>query len=258
MKPLFALVLGAALFGCAGAKKNPNDPDSAQEKAEAVPLGGRVQDKLEFSTPSGDPLDGIDWKAIDIPEAGKLRVTVLFGNPVCFCSVELFDPKGKSLQLHKEIKKEPRVDLVVAEAKPGRYLLKFSAKYAGDVSEYLVEPVFAAAPKPVKSSEPDDEDPVTPVAGSDPKPSETPAAVTESTLVATITKSKPGRAGYLLLTLDKGSADGLAEGTQGVISGVANGELRVTKVEANTAQAETAVSAKALKGHNEVTLTIKK
>jgi hypothetical protein len=243
-----------ALAGCSSlpflSKESATDPDSRRDKAEVIAIGGSAKDSLNVKES-----DSADWKAIELSEEGKLRVVVTFGNRSCFCQVELYDPAGKKLATHKDIDSRPRIDLVVDKATPGRYLLRFSARYEGDFSGYLVEPVFRASarPTPVEvATEP--EEPTEPKES----PETTPAVAEAPGLSAKITKSKPGSPGFLVLTLNKGSDDGLAEGDQGLIDGLEGGELRVIKVEKKSAQAETAVTAKTLKGHSTVTIKVKK
>src|SRR5205814_1856191 len=121
-------VLVLALAGCPhNGAQQAADPDSRRDKAEVVPLGGSSEDALNVK--SGD---ASDWKAIDVTEPGKLRLVVTFGNPSCFCQVELLDPGGKVVSTHKDIGSHPRIELIIDKATPGRYLLHFSAKYEGD------------------------------------------------------------------------------------------------------------------------------
>jgi hypothetical protein len=249
-----ALASAALLFAAPACKPrevlSAADPDARRDKAEPLALGGSYKDTLSFKES-----DAADWKAIEVPEAGRLRVVVYFGNPACFCQVELYDPAGKRVAAHSDIGTQPRADLVVEKAAGGRYLLKFSAKYEGDFSAYLVEPLFYAAPKP--KAAPVDDDP-----GGDEEPPDEPpitaAAPEPSALEVKILKIAPGRTGYQLLTLDKGSADGVTLGAQGLIEGLDDGEFRVTKVEEKSSQAETAVSAKTLKGRTRGAIKLKR
>src|SRR5690606_28708676 len=135
--------------------------------------------------------------AIDVPEEGKLRVVVYFGNRSCFCRVDLFDPNGKRLATHTDIGSRPRTDLLVENARPGRYFLRFSARYDGDFSAYFVEPVFyaAAQPKAPVVDEPE-EDPFSTENDS----SDTNNIATEEepqVIEASIIKSRAGKPGYL-------------------------------------------------------------
>jgi hypothetical protein len=241
MRFTIALFCTLSLFGCVkkGAK---TDPDSKKSKAQVVQVDSQVKDSLK-----GSEGDFEDWKAIEVKEPGKLRIMVLMGNVDCQCSVEMLDPDGNELLVYENFKKEPRVDVPVDKAKPGYYLIRLRAKKEYDYSAYLIETVFKAAPKVIKDTEPD------PEPEPDPKVVE-PAVVEVKPIQAKITKSKPGRAGYLVLTLDKGSKDGIAEGFVGTIEGLEKSEVKVVKVLDATSEAETATDAKSIKGKTAVTV----
>jgi hypothetical protein len=241
MRLLIGVLCVLSLVGCIK-KGNKNDPDGKKAKAQVVQVDTQVKDSLK-----GADGDFEDWKAIEVKEPGRLRVMVLMGNIDCQCSVEMLDPEGNEIASYNNFKKEPRLDVPVDKAKPGYYLVRLRAKKEFDYSAYLLETVFRAAPKPIKDNEPEPE----------PKVVE-PAVVEAKPINAKITKSKPGRAGYLVLTLDKGSKDGLSEGLIGAIDGLEKGELKIIKVLDGTSEAETALDAKSIKGKNNVTIQPKK
>jgi hypothetical protein len=239
-----------ALSGCVK-KGNPNDPDSKQKKATVIQVETQVRDTLQ-----GNKGDFEDWKAIEIKEPGKLRISVLMGNPDCQCSVAVLDADGKELAAYENFKKEPRFDVPVDKAKPGYYFVQLRAKKDFDYSAYLIETVFRASPKPVKSDPEPDPDPV--VTNPDPtKPDPNkpdPTIVEAEPIAAKITKSKSGRAGYIIIVLDKGTKDGVTEGATGTIDGVEKGEFKIIKVTEKTSEAESPIDAKAIKGKSAVTI----
>ena len=241
MRFMLIVLCALSLLSCLK-KGNKNDPDGKKDKAQVVQVDTQVKDSLK-----GADGDFEDWKAIEVKEPGKLRVMVLMGNIDCQCSVELLDPSGNELASYDNFKKEPRVDFPVDKAVKGYYMLHLRAKKEYDYSAYLLETVFRAAPKIIKDTDPDP-DPIV----------IEPAVVEAKPINAKITKSKPGRAGYLVLTLDKGSKDGLAEGLVGAIDGLEKSELKILKVLEGTAEAETATDAKSIKGKTTVTIQPKK
>jgi hypothetical protein len=241
MRFMISVLCALSLMGCLK-KGSKNDPDGKRAKAQVVQVDTQVKDSLK-----GADGDYEDWKAIEIKEPGRLRVMVLMGNTDCQCSVELLDPSGNKLASYNNFKKESRVDIPVDKAVQGYYLVRLRAKKEYDYSAYLLETVFRPAPKIIKDTEPEPE----PIVAE-------PALIEAAPITAKITKSKPGRAGYLVLILDKGSKDGLSEGLIGVIDGLEKSELKILKVLEGTAEAETTTDAKSIKGKTTVTIQPKK
>jgi hypothetical protein len=236
MRVLMLVFCAVSLMSCLK-KISTNDPDGKKTQPQVVQVDTQVKDSLQ-----GADGDFEDWKAIEVKEPGRLRVMVLMGNTDCQCSVELLDPSGSKIASYNNFKKEPRIDIPVDKAVQGYYLLHLSAKKEYDYSAYLVDTVFRPTPKIVKNPEPE------------PEPVVIEPVVEAQPINAKITKSKPGRAGYLLLILDKGSKDGLSEGLIGAIDGLEKSELKIIKVLEGTSEAETAIDAKAIKGKKTVTI----
>jgi hypothetical protein len=136
MLRIYSLLALCTLLSCVSVATQ-KDADAKKTAPTMLSLGESTVDELRVQTG-----DATDWKALDLREEGKLRFVIYFGNPACFCQVELFDPNGNKLETYQDVGQTPRRDLIVENAKPGRYYLHFSAKYEPDFSSYMVESLF--------------------------------------------------------------------------------------------------------------------
>lgn len=256
-KPLswaLALCLGAGALasGCASSGPNLSDADKVDRQRDgalAIFIKRKVTDELDVAQG-----DAVDWKYVDIPRAGVMRVAVAFDNPERIEGrVTLRDNFGTVLENFAIDGGNNLYTFAPVNATTGRYYVQLEAVSGASVYTVGVlfdEPDLSVSPIPdVAPSRPSNPGPSRPGPGPGPTPGPGPGpapVVTPTTpdpvvdpptntappepagvsITGSIRRITPLEDGGALLTVYVGNnADKIASGTSGTINGLGAGVI---------------------------------
>jgi len=230
-----ALFVLGLLFAFACAVEKPgidtaSGGDHKRDLAKKIPLGRTVTDSV--SAPKGDHTD---WKYIDVPEEGTLKVTVSVDNPNVSANVLVYDELGEPLQRAIVNAKEHSYDFEFPVDSGKKYFVKMAAtkfetvySVSNQFEKKQTAAIIAIAtreeprpravvaprkPAPAKPEEP-------------PPPEEDPTKIVVTTTILNVIPWKEGKSSRI--TFKQGSDQGIKRG--GVVAISTGGSCIVKEV----------------------------
>jgi hypothetical protein len=244
-------------------------PDAKRSGAQKLDVNKPHTDEVSYNNQ-----DKTDWYQVDLRgKAGVLTTLIHWDNDQSDVRIDVFDEFGQEIAASPVRDKGAKQKKLLTQIdRPGTYFIRVSAPTKIDGTVYTMEakwdqppPVQVAAPA---QGEPPNEPPM-PLTEDKPKrraprePRE-PREKSASETVAGRILTSYREGGGLVIYIDKGSHDGVKQGTTGTIldadtdTALNGGDIRVTKIiDANKCMATTTLRSLGSK-NNRVTLNVSK
>jgi hypothetical protein len=139
VRPLLGVCLLAAitLTACQLSPDSKSGEDRDRHLAKAISFGEWDMDALSYPA-----ADRTDWKKVEIPDDGTVRIELQCKSADTSVQMALFDTYGRALDKVQKIRGDSR-PLVVSQYIPeGRYFLKLQAVDDSDECEYSLKVSF--------------------------------------------------------------------------------------------------------------------
>jgi hypothetical protein len=276
MNRIFLTVTLTLAAACATTGSPPPSNFDADAKSGADAKRSGAQ-KLEVNKPHTDEVsytnqDKTDWYQVDLRgKAGVLTTLIHWDNDQSDVRIDVFDEFGQQIAASPVRDKGAKQKKLLTQIdRPGTYYVRVSAPTKVDGTVYTMEAKWdQPPPAQVAATEPPTNEPPMPLTEDKPKrrapreprePREKPAS--ESVPGRILTSYREGSG--LVIYIDKGSHDGVHQGTTGTIldsdteNPLSGGDIKVTKIiDANKCMATTTLRSLGSK-NNRVTLNVSK
>ncbi|HEV8322977.1 MAG TPA: hypothetical protein VG389_15290 [Myxococcota bacterium] len=234
-----------------------------REDADPIAVRGTTGNTVDYdlltSSVNFDEHDATDWVTVKVPGEGTLTVEYNWDSIKCKCSLVITDELG--YKLDSVSNKGKRASISVPTKTGGQYFIRFKAEAEGNKSVYSAKfsweravPVDTGAPVTAAPVVKDDKPHVVHHATGPKEPKEPKEPVEDESKKAKITKLVPGTdTDPSVVTINRGSSDGIKEGMGGTVLGVPGARFKVKKVFGSSCEAHIkGVSPDKLKAHTTV------